>query len=256
MVVRLFGISGGRRIERRWTLIASDGDGPEIPTLAAALLADRIVAGAIGPGARDAGAALDLDDFQPSFDALSIRHEARDIEQSDALYARVMGDRFAHLAPAVAGLHGVLRDGGGHGRAVVTRGRNPVARLIAAAMRFPTAGEHVLRVGFGERDGVERWTRDFSGRRFTSHLSQRGPHLVERFGPLRFRFDLENEGDGLRMVMRGWSCAGVSMPLALAPRSDAREWQEDGRFHFAVAIAMPLIGEVVRYRGWLEPVEG
>jgi hypothetical protein len=41
------------------------------------------------------------------------------------------------------------------------------------------------------------------------------------------------------------------MPMALAPRTPAREWQEDGRFQFDVSIALPLIGPVVHYRGWL-----
>lgn len=32
------------------------------------------------------------------------------------------------------------------------------------------------------------------------------------------------------------------------------EWEEDGSFHFDVPIALPLIGLVVHYRGWLERV--
>jgi len=31
--------------------------------------------------------------------------------------------------------------------------------------------------------------------------------------------------------------------------------KKDGRFHFDVPIALPLIGDVVHYRGWLAPVE-
>jgi hypothetical protein len=37
----MFGVHEGRRIERRWTLIASDGDGPEIPALSVPLLVTR-----------------------------------------------------------------------------------------------------------------------------------------------------------------------------------------------------------------------
>jgi hypothetical protein len=33
----------------------------------------------------------------------------------------------------------------------------------------------------------------------------------------------------------------------------AREWEEDGRFWFDVPIALPLIGLIVHYRGWLAP---
>jgi len=68
-----------------------------------------------------------------------------------------------------------------------------------------------------------------------------------------FRFKLQEVGRGIDMKMTGWSMFGVPLPLALAPRSPAREWEEDGRFHFDVPIDLPLIGRVIHYRGWLEP---
>lgn len=253
MVVRVFGVAGGRRLERRWTLIAEHGTGPEIPTLAAALLAERMVTGRIAPGARDAGPLLDLADFDAAFDRLAIRREVRDIAQPDPLYARVMGARFAQLAPAVRAIHSVLRDGGASGRATVRRGTHPLARLIGAILRFPPAGEHPLHVGFAERRGVERWTRDFGGCRFSSRLSAKGARLIERFGPLRFHFDVPNDGSGLRMVLRRWSVFGIPLPPLLAPRADAREWEEDGLFRLDVPIVLPLIGLVVHYTGWLAP---
>lgn len=254
MVVRVFGLADGRRVERRWTLVAERGDGPEIPTLAAGILAERVLAGGCRPGARDAGEELSLADFEPLFSGLAIRHETVELPQPDALYRRVMRDAFDSLSPALRAVHGVLRDGGADGRATVIRGRNPVARLVAAAIGFPPAGEHALHVSFAEADGVETWTRDFDGRRFRSRLTQRGRELEERFGPLRFRFALVREGGGLRMALRGWSCLGIGLPLGLAPRSDAREREDEhGRFAFDVPIALPLVGTVVHYRGWLEP---
>ena len=53
--------------------------------------------------------------------------------------------------------------------------------------------------------------------------------------------------------MTGWSVLGLPLPLALAPRSPAREWEEDGKFHFDVPIDVPLLGRVIHYRGWLVP---
>jgi Saccharopine dehydrogenase NADP binding domain len=58
---------------RRWTLIAEQGDGPEVPTLAAQLLARRIAAGTIATGARAAGQDLELAEFEPLFASLAIR---------------------------------------------------------------------------------------------------------------------------------------------------------------------------------------
>jgi hypothetical protein len=44
------------------------------------------------------------------------------------------------------------------------------------------------------------------------------------------------------------------MPLLLAPHIAAREWEEDDRFRFEVAVALPLLGPVVAYSGWLDPL--
>jgi hypothetical protein len=46
------------------------------------------------------------------------------------------------------------------------------------------------------------------------------------------------------------------MPRWLMPRVDAREHAADGVFHFAVEIALPAIGRLVRYEGWLKPLAG
>jgi hypothetical protein len=253
MVVRLFGLSAGRRIERRWTLIAEAGDGPEIPTLAAAILAERIAGGGVRPGARDAGMELDLAAFEPLLATLAVRHATIELPQPEPLYRRVMGDAFDRLSPALQAMHSVLRDQGAQGHARVERGPNPLARVIATAKGFPKSGEYPLHVHFAERDGRERWTRDFGGQCFASTSSAAGDEVIEGHGPMGFRFKLQEAGGGINMKMTGWSMFGVPLPLALAPRSPAREWEEDGRFHFDVPIDLPLIGRVIHYRGWLEP---
>ena len=153
-------------------------------------------------------------------------------------------------------MHDVVRDAGASGQASVTGARNPIARLAARLIGFPEEGEHSLHVAFAERAGVETWTRTFSARRFRSHLSQRAGRLVERFGALRFGFDLPSDGSGLAMVLRRWWLGPLPLPLVLAPRTTAHEWEEEGRFRFDVAIALPVIGPIVRYRGWLAPSPG
>ncbi|MCJ8052699.1 DUF4166 domain-containing protein [Shinella curvata] len=167
------------------------------------------------------------------------------------LYRRVIGPAYDRLPEPVRGMHDVIGDGGAAGRGRVRRGRSLLARLVCAVMRFPPAGEHDLHVAFEERDGVERWTRDFAGNTFSSELSQSGGCLVERFGPMRFSFDLPSDANGLTMVMRGWSVLGIPMPLRLAPKSEAREWAEGEEFCFDVPIALPGIGTVVHYSGHL-----
>ena len=254
MIVRIFGIIGSRRVERRWTLIADDGDGPEIPTLAIVPLASRILSGSEPCGARDAGEALNLEDFAPAFADLAITDARKDVALPPPLYARIMGDSFDRLPPAVRRMHQVLRDGGAQGEAIVTGARNRLGRLIARAAGFPPGGHYPLHVSFSEREGVERWTRRFGDRQFTSELSEVDGRLVERFGPARFAFDLKGDEAGLRMVMRQWSIFGLRLPLSWAPRSPAREWEEDGAFRFDVPISLPLVGRIVHYRGTLRPI--
>lgn len=253
MTVRLFGDVGIRRIERRWTLIADRGDGPEIPALSVPPVIARILDGREEPGARDAGLTLDLGDYDTAFAKLAITHGVEEYEAPLSLYATVMGKRFDRLPVPVRAMHDIFRDGGASGEAEVTGAENPAAALVARIVGFPRPGHHALHVNFREAEGEEIWTRDFGGRTFHSRLSRHDSCLVERFGPLRFAFDLPSDDQGLTMIMRRWWIGPVPCPLWLAPRSVAREWAEDGRFHFDVPIALPFIGRLVHYRGWLKP---
>ena len=255
MAVTLAGMLDGRRVERRWTVVAEQGQGLEVPTLAAELLAGDILEGGIDPGARTAASSLSFDRFEPALAELPLRHETVERELPPPLYRQVLGERFEALPPPVRRLHDFCRDSGARGEGRVERGRGWMARTVASVMRFPPEGLWPLHVAFAERNGTERWTRDFGGHRFSSELSHSGPHLVESFGPLRFAFELPCGPEGLEMHIRRWSAFAIPLPLILAPRIEAREWEEDGRFRFAVAVALPLVGDVVRYSGWLVPIE-
>ncbi|AOF90474.1 SDR family NAD(P)-dependent oxidoreductase [Sinorhizobium sp. RAC02] len=54
MAIEVKGISEGEPVVGRWTLIAENGDGPEISTIAAHVLANALAAGRLAPGARHA----------------------------------------------------------------------------------------------------------------------------------------------------------------------------------------------------------
>lgn len=252
MTITLKGRRGSAGIERRWTIVATKGDGPEIPTLAAEILAGRILAGQVTPGARHAWRELEPEDFEPLFAGLAVRQETVERALPLPLYARVMADRFGQLPQAVRMLHDVHGDDGAAGEGTVERGSNPLARLAGWLVRFPPSGAYPLHVSFAERGGAETWTRRFGEHRFRSTLSQRGDRIVERFGPLRFAFDLPSDDRELTMELAGWSAFGIPLPRFIAPRIEAREWQDEaGRFRFLVSIRAPLIGAIVRYTGWL-----
>lgn len=248
MSVNVRGWRGDERLELRWTLIAEDSSGPEIPTIAAALLAGKKLA----PGARHAGKELSLADFETVFRTMPVRFALTEQLLEPTLYRRVMGEAFAQLPRQVRRMHEVNGDAGGAGVGRVVSGKDLLARFACRIMRFPPPGDYPVHVHFTERGGAETWTRDFGGHRFKSVLSQKGPWLSERFGPISFLFDLRNVERGLEMRLRGWRFFGVPLPLEMAPRIEAKETEEAGRFRFDVRASLPFIGDVIHYSGWLE----
>lgn len=80
----------------------------------------------------------------------------------------------------------------------------------------------------------------------------------ESFGPLGFDLALETTASAFKMRVVGWRIGPIPMPSVLAPRSDAVEAEdEQGRFRFDVPIALPIVGRLTHYSGFLvaEPVE-
>ncbi|KAF1720070.1 saccharopine dehydrogenase family protein [Pseudoxanthomonas wuyuanensis] len=69
MVVRIEGLdAAGDPARRAWHIAADNGDGPEIPCMAAILLARKLAAGdAMAAGAYTAAGLLSLDEFEPEF---------------------------------------------------------------------------------------------------------------------------------------------------------------------------------------------
>jgi len=61
------------------------------------------------------------------------------------------------------------------------------------------------------------------------------------------------DGERLSLILRRWSFLGIPLPMWLCPKSVAHELVESGRFAFHVEIGHPLVGLIVRYRGWLAP---
>lgn len=249
----------GMPVERSWHLVAEGNIGPLTPTLACVVLIRKALHGnRPEPGARPAHRELELEDFEPLLAELGMRAGEREsLPASTPLFRRILGTAMPALPEPIRTAHAVGEDLVLQGRAAIIRGRSLLSRLIGSLFRFPLAGDHVpLTVTMTSRDLRETWTRDFGGRRFSSELLAGDGRwdglLIERFGLIRFGIALVIDGDRLHYVIRRWSIAGITMPFALRPRGDSFEFVEGGRFHFNVEIALPIVGHVVTYRGWLE----
>jgi hypothetical protein len=175
-----------------------------------------------------------------------------------SIFQRVLGDAWSTLPAPVRALHGTEAAMRFAGRATVTRGPGWIARVVAAVIGFPEAGDDVPVEVDIRRDATgESWRRTFAGRAFSSRLraGTGGAQglLVEAFGPVRVRIALVVDGDRLRFDVVGWSLWALPLPRALAPGGDTYETASDGRFVFHIEIAHPWTGPIVDYSGWLEP---
>jgi hypothetical protein len=224
---------------------------------AAAIVFKTLEGKAPAPGARACIRDLELDDYQSFFARRKIVTGFRmRAEDSAPLYKRILGDAWDDLPWPIRTMHEVSEDRVAEGRADVDRGSSILSRAIAAVVGFPSAGHDLpVTVRFSSRAGAEIWTRTFAGKSFSStQFEGRGSSeglLCERFGPMTFAMALVLGQGRLHLVLRRWSMFGVPLPMSLSPRSTAYEAVEEGRFRFNVEIGLPLIGLIVRYRGWL-----
>ena len=172
-----------------------------------------------------------------------------------ALLPRALGPAFERLPFPIRAMHTEAEPRVAIGRGDVTLGHGWLARLLAACLHLPAEGrDQPLTVWFTPTDGRERWTRRFGRHAFTSLLGPRADGvLVERAGPLAVAMRPVAAPAGLTLErVRVWFC-GVPLPAALAPRFTARIRAPECLYRFEVAISLPLVGELIRYAGWLAP---
>jgi hypothetical protein len=258
MFVEVEGEGQGRTVRRAWHMTAESEDGPYIPAMAVEAVVRGVLEGRPPAlGARSAACDLELEDYERLFARRRIATGVWDEPPPDApLYRRLLGEAWDRLPEPVRALHDLQAPRTFRGRSRVERGRGPAAALASALFGFPASGDDVpVEVAFTPRAGAEVWRRSFAGRRMTSVQSagrKRSERLLEeRFGPFTFAMALVLDGDRLKLEVRRWRVLGVPLPRRLAPRGDAYEFSDAGRFAFHVEIRQPLVGLIVRYRGWL-----
>jgi NAD(P)-dependent dehydrogenase (short-subunit alcohol dehydrogenase family) len=250
----------GLPTRRLWTMSADAGVGPFVPTLPALAALKMLADGTLTwRGAAPCTGLIPYEAIASEFNHHGITTERHDTAAPPSLLRRVLGNSYDALPAAVRQAHEVRRVLVLEGRADVSGSRNVLALLLSRLFGFPPRGPNLaLRVEMrSEDDGSETWTRDYPGVTMRSRMCNPDPstrQFDEVFGPFAIRLQGSATTAGLLLEAVGVRLFGIPLPRFLRPRSSAREFVgADGLFHFDVAIALPLIGPVVRYRGHLAP---
>lgn len=255
---------GGLRVEvqagsqsRAWCLIAEGGDGPFIPVTPAAALVRKLAAGLAARGAVPCFGMLNLAEIEAEWRQAGLRVAAgwSDTDLRPLLYRRVLGAAYDRQSRAGQALHDA---GPSHwkGYCSVIGAETVVGRLVASLFQLPAATDDApIAVEFAACGASELWTRRIGTRAMRSRqfIGVRKPAgwIVERFGIFDFDLEVQVDDERLRLSMVGMRCCGLPLPRALWPVIEAEESEEEGRFCFDVQIGLPVVGRLVRYRGWL-----
>ncbi len=160
------------------------------------------------------------------------------------------------LPQSVRDLH--LGPGEYVGECDIERGQGILIQLALKLGRFPPAGRHVpVQLMIQTQGEGQNWLRDFGGHKTKSELrfDAKTGHVHERFGPLSVWMWPVASKRGLEVHIHRLTVFGVPLPRVLLPRSSTTEWQDElGRFRFDVVASTPGMGLLIRYHGWLTPV--
>lgn len=167
------------------------------------------------------------------------------------LFQRVLGVEFQTLPSAVRTLHATTGHRRYRGQVEVVRGGNPLARLFAWATRLPPAGQGEVEVEIDASEEEEKWTRHIGGHAMPSRLWEQDGLLCEQLGLVRFGFRLAVQESGIVWRVARVMALGLPLPARWFGKVQARESGFDGRYRFDVVAALPAVGLLVRYRGWL-----
>jgi len=255
---------GGLRLEvhagsqtRAWFLIAEGGDGPFIPVTPAAALVRKLAGGLATRGAQPCLGLLNLAEIDAEWRRAGLRIAAgwSETDLRPSLYRRVLGVAYDRQSRAGQALHDA---GPSHwkGRCTVVGAQTLAGRRVAYLFQLPAPTDDApIAVEFAASGMGELWTRRIGGRVMRSRqvigLRKPAGWIVERFGILDFDLLVQVSDERLALSMVGMRCCGLPLPRALWPTIEAAESEEQERFCFDVQIGLPLIGRLVRYRGWL-----
>lgn len=188
-----------------------------------------------------------------------------------ALYPFLMGADWNALDVSVQRFHGAAGDRRAAGQFQIHRGRSRLARLFASLLGLPAEGRDVateLAVEFRPASspgspGCEIWRRNFANQPLSSVQYLRGEKVLgERFGLVELSFHLSAHEGALLFEPLGAALVmgklRLALPTFLRPHVQAKVTGAEGfpsRLKVSVQLALPFVGPILSYEGYLEPEE-
>lgn len=173
-----------------------------------------------------------------------------------ALFPTLIGAAdWLSLAPAVQRMHDdapLLR---ARGIAKVEGANHWPARMLRRLLGLPEPGDdQPLALTIERKESCEIWTRHFEHGRMRSTLERAadGTSLREQLGPVALYFTLGRNGEAIDWQLRQGRFLGLPVPRALLGKVLSRSTAEHGRYVFHIDTRLPLLGQLIAYRGWLE----
>ena len=166
------------------------------------------------------------------------------------IFATLLGPTFDQLPPAVRAVH-CGRSVWLEGTASVTRGRARTARLLCELMSLPLEQrDRPVTVVLEATSSGEIWSRWYGASRvMRSYVRAGGSLLVERLGPIALHFRLAVRRGALEWILARATLFGIPLPGRVFRGMTARAFEKDGRYAFAVSVALPYVGPVIAYEG-------
>lgn len=166
------------------------------------------------------------------------------------------GSRFSELDPALQALHrhgGVLR-----GLATIKVG-NGVAGIVGGRLAKKLGvhtGQNLLTVTIRNAEDGLHWSRKFNESKeihslFKPHGTINSGYWTETTGMLTLKLNVSTESSGWHWHQISTCIFGLRIPKWLCPKVSAYKQIVAGEYLFFVAIAFPMIGEVLQYTGRL-----
>ena len=261
--VRFLGTDrGGLRLElqagstsRAWCLIAEGGDGPFIPATPAAALVRKIAGGLSTRGAMPCLGLLNLNEIAAEWRRASLQIAAgwSDTDLRPSLYRRVLGAAYDRQSRVGQALHDA---GPSHwkGRCTVTGAQTLAWPVVGMAVQLPAATDDAPIASSSPLPARASCGRGVSAAGYAlRQLSAcAGRQVGSSSGSASWIWIFGCRSPTSVSRSRWSACAAAAcVARALWPAIEATETEEEGRFHFDVQIGLPLVGRLVRYRGWL-----